>query len=343
MFFALAEAAMHLAPSSFFLAIDQHDYADRDTLDYDAVLLATELLPAPDVVVMGTSRAREAVQSPDLVARLRKRLGRGVVVRNYGVASGRIDTSIALLDRLAAVDKLPRVAIVAVDGSDFRDLTAPANRFRLVSASTAAQDLDRNGLPSEGDVTHILGNSDWLRLRRARPTVHYRLVRRGDYDAGDAMDNNAAYGGTSAWARAYEERLARRRRPPRMKPNPAYVARVVGGYVVREAQLAKLRVLVDAAIARGVQVVLAELPVAPPVREATPVTEARDVVRAELERLAGHSCVRAFAVVSQDPEFSVVEFRDPSHVNARGARYFSKLIAPTVAAALDAGECGDLR
>ena len=332
---------MHLLPVSFFLTMDQHDYGENDTLDYEAVLLATELLPAAEVVVMGTSRAREGLQSPDLVSLLGEQLGHRVTVRNYGVASGRIDTSMVLLDRLAHQDKLPRVLVLAVDASDFRDVQIPGDRFRLVSAGSAVDEIRRNGWPDELDFTHVIGNSIPLRLALARTTIHYRLVRRGDFEAGDARRNNAAFGGTSEWARDYARALAIRDRPPRMRVNKAHIARAARSYVVQDDQLAKLGAMMDRARHYGVRVVLAELPVSPPVRSRELVAAARDRLRAELHRLADGSCVQTWTMESMDDDFGMRDFRDASHMCARGARRYAQLLSATITEALNAAEAGD--
>jgi len=337
----LAEGAFRLAPTSFFLAIDQHDYLEVDTADYQAVSLALELMQAPDVVILGTSRAREAIQSP-VFERLLGHAGIAgrLVARNYAVAGGRIDTSLALLRRMIARDSLPKVAVLAVDGSDFRDSEPSVDSYRVMTAGAVAANLRSSSLPTEAELGYAIGNSLPLRMLDARPTLRYRLVRRGERRGREGMADNAAFGGTSGWAREYAEILPNRNRPPKMKSHRTQAQRVARAYAIQPGQLAKLDAFVELATAHGVEVVLAELPVAPPVLDLVPVPEVRRELRTALRKWTRHSCVRVVTLDGRDPDFGLREFRDDSHLSARGAARFAELVAPSTAELLaEPGEC----
>lgn len=180
--FLVVELVCRLLPARVFLTFDQNDYEHAETLDFTAVSLATELLPPPDVVVLGTSRSREAIQSPVLAEAIAGRLGRSVAVRNYSSAAGRIDVSVALFERLLSERKLPRVIVLPLDASDFRDERPDESRWRYVTPATLPGEIAHNGWPAETDLAHVIGNALPLRLSDARATVRYRLLDRGDWD-----------------------------------------------------------------------------------------------------------------------------------------------------------------
>lgn len=333
LFVLLAEIVCRQVPASFFLAVDQHDYDEVDTADYMTVGLAIELLPPPDVAVIGTSRAREAVLSEILAERVSGILGcEPPTIRNYGTAGGRVDVWLTLLDRLIAEEKLPRVLVVALDASDFRDEEPNPDRFRYVDLWTLQEEIERNGRPTEAEMTLVLGNSIPLRLAQARPTLRHRLVARGRWGGDWVMKDNSAYGGTTGWGRT---------RPAKMKANRARIQRVVRGYVIQEERLARLDELVARARAHGVAVVFAEIPAPSRVTVSSSVIETQTRLRAELARLSDGTCVTAWTAAGLQEELALHEFRDPSHMNVRGAARFTERIAPLVSTALDsAGACG---
>jgi len=333
-FFALAELGFRLLPRSFFLTMDQHDYAHDDTLDYTAVELAVEMLPPPEVAVIGTSRAREGVPVPALERELRRSLARPVEVRNYGTAGGRIDVWLVLVDRLIRAGKQPDVLVVALDGSDFRDAEPLGDRYRLLDLDGLAADVFRNGWPGEKDMTPVLGNSMPLRMLSARPTIRYRLVRRGEMNAGLARRSDAAFGGNTAWAREYERTVRRQGLPPRMSARRKRIAYTRGGYVISERAIDRLRELVNLATTNGVKVVLAQVPESPPVRDAPAVQRAQERVRAEMRALAGAADTWVWTAEGVSDRFGWYEYRDTSHLNPRGAERFVEQIAPLVARAL---------
>ena len=333
-FFALAELGFRLLPRSFFMTMSQHDYSSDPTGDYTAVDLAIDFLPPADVIVVGTSRAREAVQSPLLEEELRRGLARPPEVRNYGTAGGRIDVWLALLDRLLGEGKQPRVLVVALDGSDFRDAEPLDHRYQLIDLQGLPDDIRRNGWPGETDMTHVLGNSIPLRMLDARPTVRYRLVVRGRMRASEAWTSNAAFGGTSRWARSYEREVARAGRAPKMRTKKRRLRRAISGYVVRERGIERLRELVNLATSNGVGVVLAQIPESPPLRGEAGVREAQERLRGEMRALAAGDRTWVWTSDEAGRLFGKRDYREPSHMNVRGASRFVKQIAPVVLGAL---------
>ena len=320
-FFLAAELVFRFLPTSFFLTFDQHDYDLDETADYSAMQLALDLLPAPEVAIIGTSRARESIQSPVLAERLSAELHRDVTVRNYGVSGGRVDVCLAVLDRLIAQRKLPALVIVALDASDFRDEEPSIDRYRAIDLATLPADIRRNGWPTETDMMLVLGNSVPLRLALARPTLRYRVVSRGDWNESQALAGNAAFGGTSGWGRALVQRP--------LKRSPRREKRTLKSYVVRSHRLERLEELVEEATAQGVRVVLAELPVSPPLRVVPGVVQAQEVLRERLAALKGRPGVWVVSSAGLDG-FGKRQFRDASHMNAKGASRYVSVLVPTV-------------
>jgi hypothetical protein len=339
-FLVAVELAFRAAAPSFFLAIDQHDYATEDTLDYTAVGLAIDLLPPADVLIMGTSRAREAIQSPELSAALTRSLRRPVSVRNYGVAAGRADTWLVLGERLIDAGKLPRVIAIALDASDFRDLEPWPQRLRFVDLWHIGRELSRNGWMTEGDVSQVIGNSIPLRIVEARPTLWYRLISRGERRGRAALATNAAFGGTTSWAREYQASLVGRNNPPIMKWSRARFRQVVRAYTVRPERLDRLDRLTSMLTSRGVRVVLAELPTSPQIRDNPRIVGARRELAAALAGLADRPCLSVIGADRSQDLLDVREFRDPSHLNARGATAFAAFLEPFVRAQLSTPPCG---
>jgi hypothetical protein len=335
-FFLALELVFRQLPARFFLNFDQNDYRSLDTLDFTAVSLATELLPPPEVVVLGTSRGREAVQSPVLAKALAARLGRPVEVRNYSSAAGRIDVSLALFDRLAQEGKLPRVVVLVLDASDFRDEAPNPSRWRYVTFATLRGEIERNGWPSEKDFAHVLGNSMPLRLAQARAAARYRLVDRGHGSWAKAQRGNPALGGTSAWARMLDEQVKERPAPPKMREEAGQVGRTIRSYKLHDRALERLRELDARAHATGTQLVLAESPAPPVLRADGRVPRAQAELGRTLAALADGECTRIWISSGSEDYFGKHQFRDPSHLNSVGARAFVALVAPAVADAVAA-------
>ncbi len=329
-FFACVELGFRFLPRSFFLQFDQSDYEGDAKSDYTAVELAVSALRPADVIVVGTSRAREAVQSPDLELQLGRSIPGKLSVRNYGTAGGRVNVWLALVERLIRTGKQPRVLVVVLDGSDFRDPEPLDDRYRLLDLGGLPADIARNGWPDEADMTSVLGNSIPLRMVRARPTLSYRLVQRGDdMSVGRARRSDAAFGGTTGWARGYT-RAVSRGQTPAFKTRKAGIRSVRRGYVIYERGLDRLRELVNMATAAGVNVVLAQMPESPLVSSAARVKQARARLQGEMRVLAGHDRTWVWTSDMAAQQFGKLDYRDPSHLNARGALRFVEQIAPLV-------------
>lgn len=333
----MAEIGFRLLPNSFFLVIDQHDYDIEGTLDYTAVDLAIETLPAADVVIAGTSRAREGIRVPALQQELRRRTSSRVQVRNYATAGGRVDVWLALVERLIHEGQKPEVLVVALDGSDFRDLDAPSERYRLIDVWTLPDDIARNGWPGERDMTNVIGNSIPLRMVRSRPTIRYRVVERGDLDAKAIRMVNAAFGGLTGWAREYEARKETEGTAPRMRGRSDRIRHALVGYVFHERGFARLRELVDVATSRGIKIVLAEIPASPPLQGEEMVQLAQARLRSEMAALARHELVWAWSA-EDATGFGKTTYRDPSHLNMRGATRLTDMIETVVLEALGVPE-----
>lgn len=333
-FFVAAELATQRLPDALFLGFDQHAYERDVTMDYVAVGTAIERLPPADVVVIGTSRAREGIRSGDLAELVREQAGAEVDVRNYGVAAGRADVWPALFDRLVSEGKPPRVLVAALDASDFRDPAPTSSRFRFVDLATLSDEIQRNGLPDETDMTAVLGNSVPLRLAALRPWIRHHLVDRGEERAEGARTKNTALGGISRWAREYEEAADRTGAAPAMRAERTQVEHTIEGYAVRRDRLRALQHLAAATRAAGVALVVIEIPPAPQVRVEPVVGVARARLHAGLDALAG-PCLTLWKADAVEDDFGSDSYRDPSHLNARGARRLTQLVAPLVVAALE--------
>lgn len=343
-FFALVELGFRMLPASFFLTFDQNDYGDRETLDYDAVGLAVELLEPPDVAVLGTSRAREGVPAPRLASRLEAALGRPVEVRNDGIAAGRIDISLAVLERMIAEGHVPHVLVLAIDGSDLRDQAPHPERARMVTLATLPDQMRRDGSLSETELTHVLGNSIGLRMADARETLRYRWIRRGSQTAEAFEAMNPSLGGMSQWNRDFLAEFGDLADDdlPDGRLDPDRVRMTIRGYVIAPRAVERLHAFLDLAAAHGVQVVLAEIPASSPVRRKK-VSRVISQLRVELGADDERPCVHVWmaSAIDVDGEFPARFYRDPSHLNAAGGTHFVELIAPTVAKALAAGSCSD--
>ncbi len=215
--------------------------------------------------------------------------------------------------------------------------------MRMTTLRTLPDAIRRAGLPDEQSFTHVIGNSLCSRMADARTTIRYRLLEGGSISAEDAAAGNPSQGGTSRWNREYMARIedAPDGQLPEMKANRKLVRPVIRGYVVAPRAIARLRDFVELARTHGIQLVLAELPAAGPVRSVRVVHEAMASVRSEVVTLAQPPCVRTWTVdqIDEAAEFGPHSFRDPSHLNAHGAKRFVELITPVIAGALADGAC----
>lgn len=151
-----------------------------------------------------------------------------------------------------------------------------------------------------------------------------------------AMTGNPALGGTTAWARKTDRRMKSRKVPPPMTVVKARLQRNIQSYLVFDRPLSRLHELAHRASAAGVRLVLAELPVAPLLRDEASVVHAQARLEGALAALEAGDCLRIWALSGAQEQFGGRSYLDPAHLNSVGARKFVSLIAPVVADALAA-------
>ena len=304
---ALAAALVLAAQLGVGVALDRAPLAVRFA-DADRVLAAARAqTPAPEVVLLGSSRFENALDPRLVEAALRERLGaRAPSVASLAVDGGDLVASERILGDLLASGVHPRLAVVELTPEWLRR-PVPFLNAQLVRAF----DWD--------DVWH------WLpelaaetrgTLVRARlfPVYHYRLELLGWWVGRPPPYLAAPRAGLAP---------AKRRAPDDPAAGAPRWARRLAHYSVSERAEATLARLLASCRAAGVECVLL-LPPASSAQRALYGARIDDAWEGALLRAADG---RALAVVDHRERLPDAEFRDSSHANRAGRERYSRIVS----------------
>jgi len=298
--------------------------------EYHAVKLWAERIGSPELAVIGSSRAREAIDAPALAERLGARLGRRVSVGNFACAGGTAEESQAVLDHLLRQPVRPAQVVYGVtlrqlwgQGLEFSRAAIfwrLADWWRAYDAYVGRVDAS---LPTvlRGGLERI--SAAFAYRRRVRQVLAEWLLglpRRPTPLAGQATEWQQRVPDLSLLGERIDDRRV-----------AWYVGRLLRGgrYPLDPDKVEALRRTLRAARGGGVELVVVELPLAAILLRHLPagvVEQAMDQIAA----VCAQEGVRFVRLTELGQRFEDADFLDQSHLNRRGAGRLSMALADRV-------------
>lgn len=328
LYLVLVECIARLIPAAWVVGVPSAGWFAQ-IRDYPEVNNVITLLDPPDVVILGSSRAREGLATPLLAEMLSEASGQPVIVHNYGLSDGGPRIWLSLWDRLEQRGR-PKLLLLGISARALRDDDEEETKTRLTTLSTLPAFVAREGWPDERGMFPILQNAVPSAALRLRSTVKHRLFT---LDLGPPRRDSGPSGG---WSTLQTQALAA---PWSLATHPVPDARVAA-YVAREwpegasfdttAASENLCALLQRATQGGVEVLVVRLPVSEILQRHWPEgVQARfDAQMPEIVARCGGSWI------VPPISFDDTDFIEQSHLSASGAQRLTRAIAPTVASAL---------
>lgn len=284
--------------------------------EYDASALRLRTQGCPDVLVLGTSRTREALDLPHLKAALALRGARDLSIGNHALSGARAGEAAAVLD-LALRRGRPRLVLIGLDPRLFQGTRDHADRqARFAPLSDVLTGSD----PRTTAHAHL---GSWLRTYGGRRRLRDALLGRHGFEpvpsplSGDATDFQRTTPDTSLVTRPVAEAWIE-----------AHLARIEenGEYALSTKRVAAVRRMIDACRRARVPVALFEVPVSRVWQRYLPIAT-MEILQEGVAALAKEEAVLFFSLEDLGVDVGPEDFLEPSHLNRRGARQLTAALA----------------
>lgn len=291
-----------------------------------------------DVIVLGSSRAREGVAMPKLQAAV----GPSMTAGNYALGGSRASEVLLTVHHLLRAVPRPRLALLGIEPRlllDDRGSLASQQHF-LTYLDWRRLRRERGGAPLApyfgAAVRHSLGRYVWLlrydhvfrQARKRAPTSRWRRIRDRLLQAPEDVPSPLR-GQLTPW----QKDKPRQSRKLSREDTRDYVQRVGRGspYAQDEDQRRRLREAVRLLREGGVDIVLFEMPISPALeRELPPGTI--DRLHAVMEEFSRDLEVSWWTADALGIELKRKDWREHSHLNLRGANKVSDALVEHIVA-----------
>ncbi len=295
--------------------------------EYTTVNRVVTAWPPADVVVVGNSRAREAVNAAVLGLLLRVPKN---AIRNYAVSAANAQMEYALVRLMHDMHKLPRVILFPVSPRDIAGGGRSAASFLPLSDGQSATKLIsiKSLAGWAGAIAGRHVRLLWLGARLSRS------VPRSVPALGDMTTNQRSHRG---YVKRNEERSAAEN-PPNVFEIADYMrdTELAGaGQLDPDAKLWAQRAI-HLARESGCSVIVAELPLSSRFRASYPPGVYEDFV-SFFQRTCDAEAVPFVRLQDLGDPFNDLDIADAAHMNWTGAQKFTFAILPFVASALQQG------
>jgi hypothetical protein len=293
-----------------------------------------------DVAILGSSRARESIDVPQLRRMLETELGRKVRVANYAASGARTGDAEAIIERLLRDPHPPTLIVLGISE---RDLAMEPGMYDRVPIFWDLSNIEE--VWARGEKQNAIENLPTaIRNTIAKYwwTLHYReqirlrirqfVTREKTYDSPAAGDNTpwqkinpgrtlASRPKTAAQMKGFIRELHYKRYPdPQLRDSLERLCKMFKN--------------------SKTQLIIYEIPIAKPMLKYLPSPRLyEDRYIRTVKRIANANGVRFVRVANLRirPEISDRDFREPIHMGAKGAKRFTKalgerVIAPTLKA-----------
>ena len=287
--------------------------------EYDASALRLRAEGPPDLLILGTSRAREAFDLPHLHARLEVELGTAPTLGNHGLSGARAGEADAVLS-LALRHGHPDLVILGLDPrllQGTREHRGRQARFAPLSSSWRGPRQEDRRLTAHAHL------GAWLRTYGCRNRLRAALQGRDDL----SIRSTPFTGGATLFQqREPEVSLASRPVPGRYVEQLLERVREAGRYELTQHRIDTVRRLLDRCATAGVPVLLVEIPMSRAMASHLPMG-----TLASFQRIA-QGLAEAHGLPLATPtdlalSFDERDFYEPSHLNRRGARRLTDAVA----------------
>ena len=287
--------------------------------EYDASALRLRTEGPPEVLVLGTSRAREGLDLPRMRAMLAGALGRDVRVGNHGLSGARAGEAEAVLD-LALREGRPRLVMLGIDPRLFQgehEHTDRQARFAPLRASWSG-----DGTPRDRRIAAHANLGALLRTYGCR--VRLGAALRGADDL--APRPTPLAGGPTLFQREQPDRS--------LVTHPiddawidAILARVREGgrYDLQPTRYAAVERMLRACTTREIPVLLFEVPLSRALERHLPLGTL-EATRGAARRLAAEHGTGLVLREDLDALFDEDDFFEPSHLALPGARALTEAL-----------------
>lgn len=303
--------------------------------EYNAVAGVMNRGDVPEIMVVGSSRARESVVLPLLKSRLSERMGRDVVVGNFATSGGRASDVEAIVSRALRAMHPPKIILYGVAERDMNATGAVFDQTpRFWNYADWKKTMDAAGtkrlLPELATVTrNEIGRH--IRLLGTREQIRLTLRQKLDGTFRDARDT-LIYGQLTDWQRNSPHRSLVDRPAPadRVSQNARDFDRRDWPFP-DPTMTACLRRMIAQVEASGAQLILYEVPPSRAVRRALPATVYPAFIKAIEEEASGKRQVRFETLNRLNVTLSDRDFREMTHVNLNGSTKLTNALADVIA------------
>jgi hypothetical protein len=322
---------------------------DRE-LAYRAVVPELLGFGAPDVAIIGSSRARRAVLAPALRSALGRKRGR-VSVGNFALGGAESEEIEAAVRRLLETSPPPRLLVWPISPREFEPRTErPVKQvgylWRVPDWARARKAL---GAAADAHLPNAVRNE----LARHSYVIRYRFATRDLVEdrprrwRRDLFDVLTGERGEATLHGAIDPKFKSKSKNKVMEVDQDRVEKFIGrAYEAsdwpRNYQSEHFRAALGVARARKVPVLLVELPLHPTLEAAFPPRTV-ERFRSFVEETARREGAAFVALERLDVRFVLTDFQEHSHVNYRGAQKYTNALTPIVRAHLEKAPKRDTR
>jgi len=321
------------------LGIDGADYPTRDHLrNTGAFRHVLRHHGAAEIAIVGASVARRSVVIPDLQAGLAKTLGREPGIVNYAHQGARAEFVADLIHVLLRQDPAPKVILYGVTPAQIASDNDPQKTSYVWGVLDLPREFSDHPRQALAELPQVVRNE--IKLRSRTLQLRYDLWGWRDYLIyGTAFPPGAMVGAQHHRGRFGSSSLAEH-------PDPAHgslyeelarnarEATVDGRWTFSDARLRDIRAMAGTCDARGVRLILYEIPVPEVYRELLP-PNAYDDFYDQLGRIRAETAVPFVTLEQQGLTFNDAHFSDVVHMNLQGARRLSASLATALAPVLE--------
>jgi len=297
--------------------------------EYYVVAAELDRHGAAEVAIIGSSRTRESIHMPALRKEVRKITGREVWIANYAESGARAYDFAAHVRRLLRDKHPPKVIVI---GLSERDLGDDGSKFdqapQFWNLSDWKREEQRRGFRAVADdlptvLRNYIGRVYWTLRYRDVIRIRLRQLFLGQKD-----EPMQIQGDLTSWQRYNPDRNLRNRKAPEavVKKYARSLAR--GRYPNRDLATA-LDELAAECKAANVRLIFYEIPV-PQVLRGYVDPDVYTRFHKEVQRVCSENGARFIKAGGLHIKYTDSDFREPSHMNAGGARRLSTALGKRV-------------
>jgi hypothetical protein len=298
--------------------------------EYHAALANLDKYGPADVSILGSSRARESIDLPQLRGIVRRAAGKNLSVANYAVSGARAYVFESIARKMLRDRNPPQIILVGICERDLgQDPSGHDQAPMYWNWDDWKLQWERRGLSVLSDLPTVarsyLARYYWTLRYREQLRLRIRQMLGGEKDEPSPMD-----GELTPWQRRSPNRTLLSN-PVKSSVVKKYAATLTRGQYPDPEQRESLRALARACREKHVQLIFYELPTPDILRRYIRPGVYERFIR-EVRRTSSEYGARFVQVSSLHVPLSDRDFREPSHMCYAGAHRFTLALAKRVIA-----------